>query len=358
MVHTGSTANLVQQTVPEAVDVPARPSWATLLPRSADDALGTAFLVSLEVRGLSRNTILAYGRAVESLIEVAGDLGELRLDVPTVHRYLAQLARTVSRHRASRGGCLARATLKQRVVGLRAYADYLIDCGLLDRNPVTRGGVRRTPEGEAIPVRRGLVPTPRRVPRLPSDEQWARLLDTLRTRPARDRLMFALAYDGALRRNELVTLRLDDFDFAARQITIRAEHAKSGRQRTVVYSPTTTALLQAYLPQRRALLPSGSFLFLSASPRNRGRPVSGYTWGLVAAALARDADVPGFSTHTLRHLRLTDLARAGLDLKELAAFAGHRSMDSIMTYIHLSGRDLARAFDRASRALVDRFQLL
>lgn len=359
MAHIGSAAELVQQAAPIAVDdAPVTPAWASLLPHSAGDALATAFLTSLEVRGLSHNTVLAYGRAVESLIGIVGDLGSTRLDVPTVHRYLAHLARTASRHRASRGENLARATLKQRVVGLRAYADYLVDCGLLDRNPVTRGSVRRTPEGEAIPVRRGLVPTPRRVPRLPSDEQWTRLLEALRTRPARDQLMFVLAYDGALRRNEVVTLRLDDFDFALRQITIRPEHAKGGRQRTVVYSPTTSALLRSYLPQRRASFPSSPSLFLSVSPRNRGKPVGGYTWGMVAAALAREADVPGFSTHTLRHLRLTDLARAGLDLKEIAHFAGHRSTDSTMAYIHLSGRDLARAFDRASRALADRLQIL
>ena len=52
--------------------------------------------------------------------------------------------------------------------------------------------------------------------------------------------------------------------------------------------------------------------------------------------------------------RVTDLARAGLDLKEIALFAGHRSTGSTMAYIHLSGRDLARAFDRASQALANR----
>ena len=361
MVHIESLVDFIQPVAapaPQLADAPTRPFWADLLPRCTSDVRAAAFLASLEVRGLSRNTILAYGRAVESLIEMAGDLDFLRLNMEAVHRYLTHLVRTPSRHRASKGGCLARATVRQRIVGLRAYADYLVDSGLLDRNPVTRGGIRRTPEGEAIPIRRGLVPMRRRVPRLPSDEQWTHLMDALRTRPARDRLMFMLAYDGAMRRNELVTLRLDDFDFAARQVTIRAEHAKGGRERTVVYSPATSALLRSYLPERRSLFPASLFLFLSVSPRNRGRPVGGYTWGLVCAALARDAGVPGFSTHTLRHLRLTDLARAGLDLKELAHFAGHRSTDSTMTYIHLSGRDLARAFDRVSRALADRFQLL
>ena len=329
--------------------------WANLLPRSAGDALASAFLTHLEVRGLSLHTVLAYGRTLESLIEFAGPLDMLRLDVTAVHAFLAHLRQTPSRQPRANGRQLAAATLAQRVAGLRAYANYLVDSGRLDRNPVFRGGIHRTSFGEVIPIRRGLVPQPRRVPRLPTNDQWNRLLDALRRHPVRDRLMFMLAYDGALRRNELVTLRLDDFDFSTRQITVRAEHSKGGYERTVIYSSATGAVLRSYLPEWRRFAANTPFLFLSGSPRNRGQPVGNYTWGLLAAALARDAAVTGFSTHTLRHLRLTDLARAGLDIAEIGRFAGHRSLESTMLYIHLSGRDLARAFERASRGLIDRF---
>jgi integrase len=51
--------------------------------------------------------------------------------------------------------------------------------------------------------------------------------------------------------------------------------------------------------------------------------------------------VPLFTTHTLRHLCLTDLARADWDIHEIATFAGHRSIQTTLLYIHLSGRDLA-----------------
>ena len=50
------------------------------------------------------------------------------------------------------------------------------------------------------------------------------------------------------------------------------------------------------------------------------------------------ADVPQFSTHTTRHhLCLTDLARMGWELHAIATFVGHRSTESTLTYIHLSG---------------------
>ncbi len=57
--------------------------------------------------------------------------------------------------------------------------------------------------------------------------------------------------------------------------------------------------------------------------------------------IALAAKVPQFSTHTTRHLCLTDLARMGWELHAIATFAGHRSTESTMRYIHLSGRDLA-----------------
>jgi Phage integrase family len=49
----------------------------------------------------------------------------------------------------------------------------------------------------------------------------------------------------------------------------------------------------------------------------------------------------GAETPTLRHLCLTDLAHAGWDIHEIATFAGHRSVQTTLLYIHLSGRDLS-----------------
>jgi integrase/recombinase XerD len=43
----------------------------------------------------------------------------------------------------------------------------------------------------------------------------------------RSRLMFALSYDSALRRQELLTLDTADIDPAHRLVRIRAEHAKN-----------------------------------------------------------------------------------------------------------------------------------
>jgi integrase len=87
-------------------------------------------------------------------------------------------------------------------------------------------------------------------------------------------------------------------------------------------------------------------MFLSESRRNHAQPLSLWTWSKVIRRIALAADDPRFSTHTTRHLCLTDLARMGWELHAMATFAGHRHTDSTLTYIHLSGRDLADKLNR------------
>ena len=69
--------------------------------------------------------------------------------------------------------------------------------------------------------------------------------------------------------------------------------------------------------------------------------MSPWTWSKVVRSIAVRAGVRAFSTHTLRHLCLTDLARSGWELHQIATFAGHQSTETTLRYIHLSGRDLA-----------------
>lgn len=88
-----------------------------------------------------------------------------------------------------------------------------------------------------------------------------------------------------------------------------------------------------------------SLLFLSESRRNRARPITLWTWSKVVRTLALRADVPRFSTHTPRHLCLTDLARAGWELHAIAGFAGHRN---VATTLQNSRRSLPRAWSTST----------
>jgi integrase/recombinase XerD len=144
-----------------------------------------------------------------------------------------------------------------------------------------------------------------------------------------------------LRREELCSLDTSDVDPAHRTITIRAENTKGRRGRVVPYSLATGDLLAAYLRRRRELTRNRGRLFISESRRNCGNPISIWTWSKVVERISTCSGVDEFTTHSSRHLCLTDLARADWDVHEIAAFAGHRSIQTTLLYIHLSGRELA-----------------
>ena len=96
--------------------------------------------------------------------------------------------------------------------------------------------------------------------------------------------MLALAYDSALRREELCSLRTDDLDPAHRTLRVRAETTKTRRGRVVPYSAATGVLLSDYLAHRAGISRARGPLFLSESRRNHGEPLS--LWTLVEGGAA------------------------------------------------------------------------
>jgi integrase len=151
-----------------------------------------------------------------------------------------------------------------------------------DTNPVGRG--RYTP-GRAFGGHRdrGLVARFTKLPWIPTDSEWRRLLGVARQETLRTRLMLALAYDAALRREELCRLQTDDVDTAFRTLRIRAETTKTRRSRVVPYSVVTGVLLQHYPERRRGLSAARGGLFFSESRRNRTAPITLWTWSKVVA---------------------------------------------------------------------------
>ncbi len=306
--------------------------------------------------GLAPATVNAYGYALQDFLAFSA-----RLAIPAtaatrehIAAYVNDLAARPNRREAgtdliqsARG--LANATLQQRLTAVRLYHDYLMEEGLRPDNPVGRG--RYTPGKNFGGLERGLIPRYRKLPWIPTDEQWHAVLQAARTERLRNRVMLAMAYDAGLRRQEVCTLSTGDIDPSARLLYIRAERTKGRRERVVPYSVATADLFMAYLEHRRDHNPSRGPLFVSESQRNRGQPISLWTWTKVVEHIAEQAQVPQFTTHTLRHLCLTDLARAGWGLHEIAEFAGHRNIQTTLLYIHLSGRDLAAKLERGMAAI-------
>ncbi len=298
-------------------------------------------------RQRAANTVAAYGRALEEYLVfsderlVAADTAGQE-HVTAYVRHLAERPnpRLARRRRLDSGAGLANATMHLKLTVVRLYYDYLVEENLRATNPVGRGAY--TPGGArgGLPTR-GLLPRYQQLPWIPTDDEYRAILEAARREPLRNQCMLMLAYNCALRREELCALTIADVSLEPRGVRVRAESTKGRRERFVPFTAVVDPCYAAYLRHRRTLSRETGPLFLSESRRNRAQPVASWTWSKVVARLAARAGLPQFSTHTLRHLRLTDLARAGWDLHEIAAFAGHRSTETTLRYIHRSGRELA-----------------
>jgi site-specific recombinase XerD len=324
-----------------------------LYPLVAVSERSRAWLQLQEYLQLAPKTIDAYGRCLDDFLDFCQRSGVVpeAITHEQVTLYVHDLA-----HRPNpkgnkvlsieHGQGLANSTMQQRITVLRLFCDSLVEQQLRQDNPVGRG--HYVPGKAFGGVRdRKLLPHYHKLPWLPNDEEWQAVLRSLKGEILRNQVMLLLAYDGALRREELVTLETQDFDFAYRQMRIRAEHAKNGRERVVGYGEVTSRLLEAYIRHRKTLSPKRGPLFLSESHRNVSHPLAPVSWSKIVQKLAIQTGLPQFTTHTLRHLRLTHMARAHTELHQIALYAGHASLQTTMLYIHLSGVELTDAVKRS-----------
>jgi len=308
------------------------------------------WIQSCVMLGLAPNTVTAYARAIEGFLVFCQNRSvEVRsASREVIAQYIGDLRTQPRRERSNvvridSGALLSNATLQQRLTAVRLFFDFLCEDGLIPINPVGRGRYtlsrRFGARAERSPVQKF-----HKLPWIPSEAQWASLLAVVAKESPRNRCMLALAYDAALRREEVCQLRSEDLDPAHRLLRIRAETTKGRRERVLPYSPISGELLRNYLRHRQRIASTRGPLFLSESPRNYAVPITLWTWSKVVRSIALRAEVPAFSTHTLRHLCLTDLARMGWDLHEIARLAGHQNLDTTKQYVHLSARDLAQRF--------------
>ncbi len=353
-------------------------------PRVRDHPAARSFVERLALKGKRPKTVDAYARAIEDLLTHFVNQPPTSLieaDEADLDGYIANL-RSRYPKRLGRGGLieedhkvlpltgrrLSDNTIAQRVVACRLFYDFLIRKRLRcdPVNPIERGNDGRHGQRRQRPSR-GPASPKQRLPWVPSDEVWHRLLEqVILHEDARTRAMILLAYDAALRREELMSLRVDDIDFARGILTIRAETTKNGQMRYVPVSPGVLYLLRTYLDRERQTLlvayggDTAGPLFLSESTRNPGCPLSIGAFDEIVERVRERIGLPALTPHTFRHQRCTQLKRAGVSLDDIALFAGHKSIDTTRLYTHLAPDELSRRiqthiepFDAHIQALIE-----
>lgn len=137
-------------------------------------------------------------------------------------------------------------------------------------------------------------------------------------------------YDTGIRPKELHLIRLSDINLANREITVRAEIAKTGKERTL---PITDTMLSIIANREIHNLPADWYLFSSkkfAPGPAAYWPSAGRRWWkkLVQDELGIDAKLYG-----LKHSGMDAKILAGIDIRALKELAGHGSEQMTERYI-------------------------
>ena len=97
---------------------------------------------------------------------------------------------------------------------------------------------------------------------------------------------------------------------------------------------------------------------MSESNRNGGLPITLGTFNDVIERVREDIHLPFLTPHTFRHLRCTVLKRCGVDLQDIALYAGHRHVASTQVYIHLAPSEVGKRIREATGSFDARMKRL
>ena len=299
-------------------------AWASY-PHSASYPSVRAWFETLIATPLAPDSLVTYAKALEQFLlfyaRTAPERPEWTRGPEHVgYEMIARYEDTLLAH-SPEGTRLLRLRI------LRLYYDHLIDRGIRDSNPVDLTAKTAHELARGHRVLNTVAPS---TPWLPSDREWLAILETAGgDKLLRNKVMLLVAYEAALRRNELVRLTLDDIDWEQQSLAVRAnvtvvrdQATAPRRDRLVPLTPHAERLLRRYLEHRARLKPSSAAVFVSESKRGIGRPLVAGAWSDIVEGLADATQSPRLTTQTLRDLRLVHLLRAAVPAEHVAELAG------------------------------------
>ena len=221
---------------------------------------------------------------------------------------------------------LAPSTIMGRLRLLRRFFEFLMEQGHLLRQPIRR--------------HRHEVTVPQYLPHpIPDDDlvTFFRVIDSLR-----NRLIFLLMLRCGLRVSETVRLKWDAINWE--QGTLRIDDGKGAVDRIVYFSPDVDTAMQQW---QRLQSPKSVYFFPSRHQKKAGAPLDRKSINDLMNAYIKQAGLPHYTPHALRHTFATQMLNAGVTLEVLKELMGHQHLDMTLRYAKLYEGTKRDQYDRA-----------
>jgi integrase/recombinase XerD len=271
----------------------------------------------LQLRGLSPRTQDAYVRVVRQLAEHY-DKPPDAITEEELRQYFLYL---------TNGKGVSASAFRGALCGIKFFYQYT-----LKREWPTLDLVRPAKE--------------KKLPVVLSVEEVHQVLGCVRLRHYR--VCLTTIYSCGLRLQEGVQLQVADIDSA--RMLVHVHRGKGAKDRFVPLPQHTLELLRGYWAAHR----NPTWIFPTTRPADvfslaaatRSMEVSSVQRALKAAVVESGLHKPA-TVHTLRHSYATHLLEAGVNLRIIQAYLGHRSPTSTAIYTHLT----RKVEDRATKAI-------
>ncbi len=291
--------------------------------RNRDQSL-TDYLAHLRVeRGLSENTLEAYGRDLRKLVAFAQTRKRPALDL--VQKDLTEFIGLL------RDQGLGPRSQARAIHAVRGFYRYGVREGLIDADPMEN--LRAPRAFQALP--RYLTPA--------QVETLLDAPDVEKPLGVRDRAILEVMYATGLRASEVIGLRAENLDM---DLGIARVVGKGNKERLVPMGSVARRWVERYVAEVRGALLKGRSsptLFLN----HRGGRLSRMgLWGIVRRHAVTAGVERILSPHVLRHSFASHLLERGADLRSLQAMLGHADISTTQIYTHVTRERLRQLYDQ------------
>jgi integrase/recombinase XerD len=292
--------------------------------RSRERAVVAAFLDDMRVsRRLATNTIIAYERDLNRLLEFTGEHGLSLLAVarPDVELFIRELM--------SSG--LSPKSVARAVACVRSFYRFLVMDGHLAVSPT-----------DDVQAPRAWPALPRFLSLAEVDELLAQP-DTRTPAGTRDKALLELLYATGMRVSELVGLGIHDVNLEGGFLTCVG---KAQKERVVPIGSISAKWVRCYQETARpALLKDRQSTRLFVNARGGGRLSRVGFWKIIKKYGQQAGLTKALSPHTLRHSFATHLLERGADLRVIQTLLGHADLSTTQIYTHILEARLKAVYD-------------
>lgn len=226
-------------------------------------------------------------------------------------------------------------TVKRKIACLRSYYKFLLQTGVIARNPMLR---IKAPK------------TAKKLPDFVPEDALNGMLNSFAFAPTlagtRDQVILELLYGTGIRLSELIGIQHGDISLPARTVRVTG---KGNKQRVVPLNPTLVQVLEKYLSQKQQEFSTTDNARGALLVTDKGEPLyEKFVYRTVKHYLGQITTASSQQhPHVLRHSFATHLLSKGADLNAIKELLGHANLAATQVYTHLSIDKLKAVFEQA-----------